>query len=102
LWVELIPVHLDRDLPPAGVPEIGYHTPFTPTDALLILLGAEMWLCEPYGTWAIDKREENRFQAGRAIGASCGTIQAAMYRIRRDLLDSFLKEPACPTGGPLP
>jgi hypothetical protein len=104
LWVELIETSIffgpQPQLPP-GRCIIRYKDAFTPTDALLMLLGAEMWLCEPFEAWAIDNRRENRIRAGQAVGASCGTMQAAMYRIRRDMLDAYLR-PARHIGGPLP
>jgi hypothetical protein len=109
LWVELIPIHLERDLPPAGVHEIGYHTPLTPTDALLMLVGAESWLTswEMWDGWVSDELwvwKDDHFMPGPAAlamfvaGDQC---RLAMYHIRKEQLDAYLL-PARHIGGPLP
>lgn len=104
MWVEL-----QRGLfvnpPPGGegIRLIPFETPLTAADGMVLLVGAQCHLEDEAAN--VGKRpgmlmSRDIEELGELMSVS-GECQSAMYRIRKEQLDAYLK-PTRTIGGPLP
>jgi hypothetical protein len=104
VWVQIIESSIFFDaLPREGVQTIPYAMPLTAADGILLLVGALMHLEEEaarVGARSGQLRREDVKELGDLMSVS-GECQAAMFRIRKEQFDAYMK-PAPLAGGKWP